>query len=63
MYSKGDNYERLTWLGKATSNTLFICIKISIFPSTKVVCDLGNSPDVLRRPFGEIIKSSRPGKT
>ena len=31
MYSKGDNYERLTWLGKATSNTFFIRIKISSF--------------------------------
>ena len=57
MYSKGDNYERLTWLDKATSNTFFIRIKISIFPSTKAVCDPGNSPDVLRRSFGEIIKS------
>ena len=57
MYSKGDNYERLTWLGKATSNTFFIRIKISIFPSTKAICDLDNSPDVLQRPFGEIVKS------
>ena len=57
MYSKGNNYERLTWLGKATSNTFFIRIKISIFPSTKAICDPSNSLDVLRRPFGEIVKS------
>ena len=47
MYYKRDNYERLTWLSKATSNTFFIRIKKSIFPSTKAICDLDDSPDVL----------------
>ena len=55
-YSKGDNYEKLTWLSEATPNAFIIHIKISIFPCTRAVFDPDNNLETLRRPFGEIIK-------
>ena len=50
------NYKKLTWLSKTTSHTLFIRIKVSVLLSTEIVSDPDNSPDIPRRPFGEVVK-------
>ena len=56
LFSKEDNYRRLTWLGKATPNIVFVHIEVGVFPCTKVVSDPDNDPDIFRRLFREIIK-------
>ena len=57
MYSKGDNYRKLTWLSKATPNAFIICVKISILPRTGIVFDPNNGSETLWRPFWKIVKS------
>ena len=56
LCARENNYKKLTWLNKATSHVLLICIKLSVFPSTEAVFDPNNSLDILRRPFGEVVK-------
>ena len=51
-----NNYKKLTWLSKATPNTVFVCVKVRVFSSTKVIFYPDNSLDIFRCTLTEVIE-------
>ena len=52
-----EDYRKLTWSAKATSEVSLRCKEIGILLVTKTFFDLGNDLNLLGRLLGKIIKS------